>query len=129
MTAGPLALELLDRMDAYWLTANDLSVGQRYLYDNPLLREPLKRSHIKPMVLGHRGTTPGPNFIDVHLNRVLNDLDRFHLAQDAVDRLPQFGTKGVYLKQLAHDKLSGHKHYIVRQGVELPEIRNWMWQG
>jgi len=59
-------------MDAYWRAANYLSVGQLYLYDNPLLREPLKLTHIKPMLLGHWGTTPGQNFIYVHLNRVIN---------------------------------------------------------
>jgi len=58
-------------MDAYWRAANYLSVGQIYLYDNPLLRKPLKREHIKPRLLGHWGTTPGLNFIYVHLNRVI----------------------------------------------------------
>ena len=129
MTTGPLTPELLDRMDAYWRAANYLSVGQLYLYDNPLLKEPLRLSHIKPMVLGHWGTTPGQHFIDVHLDRVLNDLDRFHLVQDAVDRLPQLGTKGAYLKQLVQDKLIEHRHYIAKHGRDLPEIRNWMWPG
>jgi len=54
-------------IDAYWRAANYLSVGQIYLFDNPLLREPLKEEHIKPRLLGRRGTTPGLNFIDVHL--------------------------------------------------------------
>ena len=82
MTTGPLAPELLHRMDAYWRAANYLSVGQIYLYDNPLLKEPLRLSHIKPMVLGHWGTTPGQNFIYVHLNRVIkqHDLDMFYIA-------------------------------------------------
>jgi xylulose-5-phosphate/fructose-6-phosphate phosphoketolase len=66
---------LLDRMHAYWRAANYLSVGQIYLYDNPLLREPLKREHIKPRLLGHWGTTPGLNFIYVHLNRVIREHD------------------------------------------------------
>ncbi len=66
----PLESDLLRRMDAYWRAANFLSVGQIYLYDNPLLREPLKLSHVKPMLLGHWGTTPGQNFIYAHLNRV-----------------------------------------------------------
>jgi xylulose-5-phosphate/fructose-6-phosphate phosphoketolase len=69
-------------MDAYWRAANYLSVGQIYLYDNPLLKEPLKLAHVKPLVVGHWGTTPGQNFIYVHLNRVIKkfDLDMFYIA-------------------------------------------------
>ena len=67
-----ISTDLLQKMDAYWRAANYLSVGQIYLCDNPLLREPLKLSHIKPMLLGHWGTTPGQNFIYVHLNRMIN---------------------------------------------------------
>ena len=69
-------------MDAYWRAANYLSVGQIYLYDNPMLREPLKLSHVKPLVVGHWGTTPGQNFIYVHLNRTikLHDLDMIYIA-------------------------------------------------
>ncbi|MGK2962100.1 MAG: phosphoketolase family protein [Gemmatimonadaceae bacterium] len=77
-----LAPELLHRMDAYWRAANYLSVGQIYLYDNPLLREPLKIEHIKRRLLGHWGTTPGLNFIYVHLNRLIrkNDLDVIYVC-------------------------------------------------
>ena len=67
--------EILKKMDAYWRAANYLSVGQIYLYDNPLLKEPLQRSHVKPNLLGHWGTTPGQNFIYVHLNRVIQQFD------------------------------------------------------
>lgn len=67
--------ELLRKMDAYWRAANYLSVGQIFLRDNPLLREPLRRSHVKPTLLGHWGTTPGQNFIYVHLNRVIREYD------------------------------------------------------
>jgi xylulose-5-phosphate/fructose-6-phosphate phosphoketolase len=70
-----LSPELLNQMHAYWRAANYLSVGQIYLYDNPLLKEPLKREHIKPRLLGHWGTTPGLNFIYVHLNRVIKEQD------------------------------------------------------
>src|SRR5256886_9368263 len=70
-----LARDLLNRIDAYWRAANYLSVGQIYLYDNPLLKKPLKRCHIKPRMLGHWGTTPGLNFIYVHLNRVIKERD------------------------------------------------------
>ena len=72
---GPLSPELLRKMDAYWRAANYLSVGQIYLYDNPLLEAPLKREHIKPRLLGHWGTTPGLNFIYVHLNRIIQERD------------------------------------------------------
>src|SRR3954465_13206459 len=71
----PLTGEELRRMDAYWRAANYLSVGQIYLYDNPLLREPLKLEHVKPRLLGHWGTTPGQNFVYVHLNRVIKQHD------------------------------------------------------
>jgi xylulose-5-phosphate/fructose-6-phosphate phosphoketolase len=65
----------LRKMDAYWRAANYLSVGQIYLYDNPLLKKPLRLAHIKPRLLGHWGTTPGLNFIYVHLNRVIREHD------------------------------------------------------
>ena len=72
---APLSLELLRKLDAYWRAANYLSVGQIYLFDNPLLKKPLKREHIKPRLLGHWGTTPGLNFIYVHLNRIIKERD------------------------------------------------------
>ena len=70
-----LSPKLLQKMDAYWRAANYLSVGQIYLYDNPLLKVPLKTEHVKPRLLGHWGTTPGLNFIYVHLNRVIKQRD------------------------------------------------------
>jgi xylulose-5-phosphate/fructose-6-phosphate phosphoketolase len=72
---GPLSDLELDRIDAYWRAANYLSVGQIYLLDNPLLREPLRAEHVKPRLLGHWGTTPGLNFIYVHMNRLIKDRD------------------------------------------------------
>jgi len=69
----PPAPELLDRMHAYWRAANYLTVGQIYLYANPLLRQPLELAHVKPRLLGHWGTTPGLNFIYVHLNRIIRE--------------------------------------------------------
>ena len=69
--AGPPSPEELDRLDAYWRAANFLSVGQIYLLDNPLLREPLRLDHVKPRLLGHWGTTPGLNLVYAHLNRVI----------------------------------------------------------
>jgi xylulose-5-phosphate/fructose-6-phosphate phosphoketolase len=72
---GPLAHDELGKLDAYWRATNYLSVGQIYLYDNPLLREPLTLAHVKPRLLGHWGTTPGLNFIYVHFNRVIKKYD------------------------------------------------------
>jgi phosphoketolase len=74
-TDRPLAAEELQKIDAYWRAANYLSVGQIYLYDNPLLKEPLKLEHVKPRLLGHWGTTPGLNLIYAHLNRVIQKRD------------------------------------------------------
>jgi len=70
-----LSQDMLRKMNAYWRAANYLSVGQLYLHDNPLLREPLKQEHVKSMLLGHWGTTPGQNFIYVHLNRAIKMFD------------------------------------------------------
>lgn len=78
----PASDALLDDLDAYWRAANFLSVGQIYLYDNPLLLEPLRPEHIKPRLLGHFGTTPGLNFVYAHLNRLIveHDLDMIYVA-------------------------------------------------
>jgi len=79
---NPLSDEEKSKMNAYWRAANYLSVGQIYLLANPLLREPLKLEHIKPRLLGHWGTTPGLNFIYVHMNRLIKklDLDAIYIA-------------------------------------------------
>src|SRR5437762_3269907 len=79
-TGTPLAADEMRKLDADWRAANYLSVGQIYLLDNPLLREPLKREHIKPRLLGHWGTSPGLNMLCVHLNRVIkrDDLDMIY---------------------------------------------------
>jgi len=71
----PLSTESLEKVHAYWRAANYLSVGQIYLLDNPLLREPLQPEHIKPRLLGHWGTTPGLNFLYAHLNRVIRECE------------------------------------------------------
>ncbi len=77
-----LSRDELRAIDAYWRAANYLSVGQIYLLDNPLLRQPLTREHVKPRLLGHWGTTPGLNFIYVHLNRAIKkyDLDMIYVC-------------------------------------------------
>jgi xylulose-5-phosphate/fructose-6-phosphate phosphoketolase len=80
--SDPLSPELLQKMDAYWRASNYLAVGQIYLRENPLLEVPLALEHIKPRLLGHWGTTPGLNFLYVHLNRLIkdNDLDMIFVA-------------------------------------------------
>jgi len=82
VTPETLSPEELRKMDAYWRAANYLSVGQIYLYKNPLLREPLRKEHVKPRLLGHFGTTPGLNFIYVHFNRLIKKygLDVIYIA-------------------------------------------------
>src|SRR5512146_1087488 len=75
LTGKPLSSDLAQKMNAYWRAANYLSVGQIYLYDNPLLKKPLTLEHVKPRLLGHWGTTPGLNFIYVHLNRIIKQYD------------------------------------------------------
>ena len=81
-TRGSLAPKLLECMDAYWRAANYLSVGQIYLCDNPLMKRPLAPTDIKRMLLGHWGTTPGQNFVYVHLNRIIKqyDLDMIYIS-------------------------------------------------
>ncbi|WP_328885623.1 phosphoketolase family protein [Streptomyces sp. NBC_00316] len=81
VAAGPLDPEQLRRIHAWWRAANYLSVGEIYLMDNPLLREPLRPEHVKPRLLGHWGTTPGLNFIYAHLNRCITrrDLDMIYV--------------------------------------------------
>ena len=82
ISANPLSGDELARIDAYWRAANYLSVGQIYLLNNPLLREPLTLDHVKPRLLGHWGTTPGLNFVYAHMNRVIkrDDLDAIFIA-------------------------------------------------
>ena len=72
---GPLTPDILDKMNRYWRAANYLCIGQIYLFENPLLREPLKAEQIKPRLLGHWGTSPGQNLIYLHLNRLIKEQD------------------------------------------------------
>src|SRR6201991_2760908 len=74
-TTGTIDDALLTRIDAWWRAANYLSVGQIYLLDNPLLREPLRAEHVKPRLLGHWGTSPGQNFLYAHMNRAIRERD------------------------------------------------------
>lgn len=190
MKASTPAPELPRKLDAWWRAANFLSVGQIYLYGNPMLKQPLKQAHIKPRRLGQWDATPGLNFVYAYLNRVIkardlnaiyisgpgaalpilhligyqiagpavlariphdelerisrgcgytpsfvevdgirtegtmNDLDRFHLVADGIDRVPALGPRAARAKQAIRDKLIERKQYIAQHGEDLPEIRN-----
>ena len=75
ISSSPLSADDVRLMHAWWRAANYLSVGQIYLLDNPLLREPLRLEHVKPRLLGHWGTTPGLNFVYAHMNRAIRAHD------------------------------------------------------
>lgn len=120
----PLSPDLLRKMHAYWRAANYLSVGQIYLQDNALLEEPLRLEHIKPRLLGHWGTTPGLNFLYVHLNRLINanDLNMIFVIG------PGHGGPGI----VAHSYLEGSytEHYpaIERSRMGLRRLfRQFSW--
>src|SRR5688572_18832301 len=109
-TGGPLAADELRRMHAYWRAANYLSVGQIYLLDNPLLREPLRLEHVKPRLLGHWGTTPGLNFLYVHMNRVIKarDLEAMYITG------PGHGGPGLVANTYLEGTYSDVYHHIGR---------------
>ena len=113
-----LSVALLRRMDAYWRASNYLSVGQIYLLDNPLLKEPLLLEHVKPRLVGHWGTTPGLNFIYVHLNRVIqaHDLNMLYVTG------PGHGGPGL----VAHTYLEGTYtetyHHITQDAVGMQRL-------
>lgn len=103
-----LSAEQLRKINAYWRAANYLSVGQIYLLDNLLLKQPLKKEHVKPRLLGHWGTTPGLNFIYAHCNRIIKKADAQWLADfiNDMSRRRVFGRRigglGVYGANSAH---------------------------
>ncbi len=115
---GPLSEEALYRIDAYWRAANYLSVGQIYLLDNPLLREPLQFEHVKPRLLGHWGTTPGLNFIYAHLNRVIcqRDLDMIYLTG------PGHGGPGLVANTWLEGSYSEHYPNVSRNGKGMQRL-------
>lgn len=117
-TERPLVNDELAKIDAYWRAANYLSVGQIYLLDNPLLREPLKLEHIKPRLLGHWGTTPGLNFIYAHLNRVIkrDDLSVIYIAG------PGHGGPGLVANTWLEGTYSEFYHNIGQDGEGLKKL-------
>jgi len=116
----PLSPDLLRKMNAYWRAANYLSVGQIYLYDNPLLKRPLALADVKHMLLGHWGTTPGQNFIYVHLNRVIKkyDLDMIYVSGPGhggpavVGNTYLEGTYSEIYPDISQDEAGLHKLFI-----------------
>ncbi len=117
---------------------NDTDFDELFTKDKPVIFA----YHAYPWLI-HRLTYRRTNHDNIHVRgykeegtittpfdmTVLNDLDRFHLVMDTIDRLPQIGNKGIYLKQQLKDKLIEHRQYINKHGEDMPEIRNWRWQG
>jgi len=116
--SGPLSPAELERIHAYWRAANYLSVGQIYLLDNPLLREPLTLAHIKPRLLGHWGTTPGLNLIYVHLNRVIKarDLNMLYVTG------PGHGAPGIVANTWLEGSYSDVYPSITRDGEGMKKL-------
>ena len=114
----PLTDEELQKINAYWRAANYLSVGQIYLLDNPLLKEPLKLEHVKPRLLGHWGTTPGLNFIYVHLNRVIKkyDLNTIYIAG------PGHGGPGLVANTYLEGTYSEYYHNISQDAEGIQKL-------
>ena len=123
-TSGPLSARLLETMDGYWRAANYLSVGQIYLRDNPLLDVPLTLEHIKPRLLGHWGTTPGLNFLYVHLNRLIreNDLNMMYVIG------PGHGGPGIVAQSYLEGSYTEHYPAIERSRSGLHRLfRQFSW--
>ena len=120
---GPLDEQELALIDGYWRAANYLSVGQIYLLDNPLLREPLRLEHVKPRLLGHWGTTPGLNLIYVHLNRVIRAHDRQVLYVTG----PGHGGPGLVARRETTVGGAAHpSHQLVERGRSGEQGRTWI---
>ncbi len=135
MTDGPLSVAEVDAIDAYGRAANYLSVGQ-ITTDRPIIFA----FHGYPWLI-HRLTYRRTNHRNLHVRGyteegttttpfdmvVLNDLDRYHLAMDAIDRVPKLGAIAAYTKQAIRDKLVEHRAYIQERGDDPSEIRDWKW--
>ena len=123
-SANPLSASLLETMHGYWRAANYLSVGQIYLRDNPLLDVPLTLEHIKPRLLGHWGTTPGLNFLYVHLNRLIkeNDLNMMYVIG------PGHGGPGIVAQSYLEGSYTEHYPAIERSRSGLQRLfRQFSW--
>ena len=121
----PLTAPELSLLHAWWRAANYLSVGQIYLLDNPLLRQPLELAHIKPRLLGHWGTTPGLNFIYVHLNRIIKarDLDMIYIAgpgHGGPGLVANTWLEGTYSETYPHIPQNAQGHAAAVPAVQLP---------
>jgi xylulose-5-phosphate/fructose-6-phosphate phosphoketolase len=116
VTTGPLTAEEVRLLDAYWRAANYLSVGQIYLLENPLLREPLRSEHVKPRLLGHFGTTPGLNLLYVHLNRAIRARDLSVLYVTG----PGHGGPGLVANTYLEGSYTEHYHGVTQdeQGMQ-----------
>ena len=124
--SNPLSPEHLEKMHAYWRAANYLSIGQIYLQDNPLLETPLRIEHIKPRLLGHWGTTPGLNFLYVHLNRLIkeNDLNMMYVIG------PGHGGPGLVAQSYLEGSYTEHYPAIERNRNGLQRLfRQFSWPG
>jgi phosphoketolase len=126
----------LKRLDAYWRAANYLSVGQIYLLDNPLLRVPLQRSHVKPNLLGHWGTTLGQNFVYAHLNRAIQlfDLQQLECWMKSYRPEELFNVVGKLIEELAelaplgNRRMGSNPHAnggALLKDLVMPEFRNY----
>ena len=116
---APLSGEELRLMDAWWRACNYLAVGMVYLRANPLLREPLKPEHIKYRLLGHWGTSP----------ELVNQIDRFDLVIDVIDRVPGPTARAAHLKEEMKNAIIDSLSYAHTEGRDRPEITNWVWPG
>jgi xylulose-5-phosphate/fructose-6-phosphate phosphoketolase len=139
--------EQLDDINAYWRAANYLTVGQIYLKDNPLLREPLQPDHIKPRLLGHWGTSPGLSLIYAHMNRAIRERNinaiflagpghggpavvaNVYLEGTYSEIYPSITSDVAGMRALFEcgDILKKHTAYVREHLEDMPEIRDWVW--
>ena len=131
----PVALskDELGKLDAYWRACKYLAAGMIYLRANPLLREPLKREHIKQRLLGHWGSSPGLSFIYIHLNRLikkhnLNTIFLAELGHGAPGVLAPAYLEGAHAKEKLRVMQLECQAYAYENGIDKPEMDGWTWQ-